>query len=259
MLLPYVDHHPPRDAFHAALKGKPPYVLTVRAASGKGKSKLIGSFRQECKDGGVPVVLLDFKSLRGRDAFDVLGLVRFYLRADDFPAYDAALAEYVNVPSSVTLEQVNLNASNLGGITAGDPQRRRVVLSRLTDALFHDLEANCATRCAVLLIDTFEQANDESKIWITGQVLPGACDLTGLVTVVAGQETPQIDPAHWQGVYRHFDLPAGLTWNDWLEYAQAAGALSRLSESLLHFYHEHYQGDPKFMCQLCDPCLAEAT
>jgi hypothetical protein len=257
---PYVDHKPPREAFRAALEGKLPHVLTVRAASGKGKSTLIGSFRQECKERGVPVGLLDFRALRGSDTFVVIGSIRYFLRVLDFPLYDASVAEYLKTPSpGVTLEDVHLTASNLGSITAGDPQRRRVVLSRLTDALLHDLEACCAKHCAVLLADTFEQADDEAKAWLTGQVVAGACDVTGLITVVAGQATPQIDPAHWQGIYRHFDLPTGLTWDDWQEYAQAVGALSVLTESTLRRYHEHYQGDPKFMCQICDPFLAEAA
>jgi hypothetical protein len=251
---PYVDHKPPREAFHAALEGKLPRVLTVRAASGKGKSTLIGSFRQECKERGVPVVLLDFRALRGSDTFIVMGLIRYFLRTVDFPLYDAGVAEYLKTPSpGVTLEDVHLTASNLGSITAGDPQRRRVVLSRLTDALLHDLEACCAKHCAVLLADTFELADDEAKAWITGQVVSGACDVFGLVTVVAGRDTPQIDPAHWQGVYHHFDLPDGLEWNDWLEYARAVGAFTALGETNLQRYYKHHKGDPKMMCQVCDP------
>jgi len=256
---PHVDHHPPRRAFHAALEGKLPRVMTVRADSGKGKSRLIGSFRQECKERSIPVALLDFKSLQGHDTFAVLGLVRYFLRTLSFPNYDARVAEYLNAPSpGVTLENVHLTASNLGSITAGDPQRRRVILGQLTDALLRDLEAACAQHCAVLLVDTFEQADDEIKNWITGQLIPGACDLAGLVTVVAGQETPRMDPALWQGVYDHFDLPPGLTWEDWLEYAQAVGALRFLTESLLRRYYAHYHGDPKFMCQICDPFMVEA-
>ncbi len=257
---PYVDHHPPRQTFRAALEGKNPRVPTIRAASGKGKSRLIGDLRQECKMRGVPVTLLDFRTMRASDTFTVLGLVRYFMRALSFPAYDAALSEYLQSPTpGVTLENVTLTASNLGDITAGDLNRRRVIADRLTDALLRDLETCCASRRVALLIDTFEQAAPEVQDWLGRHVLPGACDdVEGLALVIAGQETPPVEPAHWPQVYRHFDLPDGLDWNDWVEYAQAIGAWTSLGESQLRRYYTYYKGDPKRMCDVCDPLGAEA-
>jgi len=199
--------------------------------------------------------LLDFKALRGRDIFALLALLRSSLQRLNFSNYDAALARYVSSSSpSVTLENIHMFASSLGDITAGDMQRRRALIQSLTDDIVKDIETHCsAANIVVMLIDTFEQADEDTKSWISGQLIPIVCDVTGLVLVVAGQQTPQIDPAHWGEVYRHFDLPEGLEWLDWLQYANEIGALEAMPEEVLRKYHAHYKGDPKFMCQVCDP------
>jgi len=254
MARPYVDHWKPRRAFQAALESGLPRVLTVCAASGKGKSTMLGRFQQQCKDCGVHTALLDFKSLRGRDAFTLLGLVRYYLRAMNFSAYDTALKDYLNAPSpGVTLANVQITSSHLGDIIAGDLHRRAMVLSRLTDGLLSDLEASCAQCRIVLLVDTFEQADDEVKAWLNGQIVAGAFDISGLVVVVTGKEIPPIDQSLRRGIYYHCELPTMLTFDDWLEYARGTGALNHLGANTLRHYHVHYQGDPVAMCMICDP------
>ncbi len=347
---PYVDHHLPRSAFRAALERAQPRLLTIAADSGKGKTRLLASFWQTCKEHNVPVALLDFKSLHGQDAFAVLKLMRRSWRALDLKTYDAAefWYRYILLPSGSSVPMTPQHESlaqlreilatrfdegelrtlcfDLGIDYADLPgegkankarelvaylgrrgrfselaaigrrfrldvswdsllemaketqptfqgssvewssytsdafdigsQRRQYILSELTSDLLLDL-ARYTNHRVVLLVDTYEQADDDIQAWISGEVIYSSLNVSNLVVVAAGRQVPEIEQVYWQDLFRHFDLPAGLTCEDWLEYAQNVGASKFLNEDALRRYHAHYQGDPKFMCEICDPLWAE--
>jgi hypothetical protein len=129
--------------------------------------------------------------------------------------------------------------------------------TRLTEAFLHDLDTICQNQTMVFLWDACEQASQEVTDWLTAYFMIGTCDIPQLITVVSGQKIPLFESVYWYEKLESFELPSSLAWEDWLEYAEKSGALSKLNEETLHLYHRHHKGDPSIMCLVCDPLMVE--
>ena len=74
---------------------------------------------------------------------------------------------------------------------------------------------------AVAIIDTFEQATEETGKWIVQQLLPLTRHLSNFCVVIAGQKVPQ--PAdyllEWGDLAKPHALPLVTSTDDWHEYA----------------------------------------
>ena len=253
---PYVNHDEARQVLSRALAADGPRLITVRADSGKGKSTLLSWFEDECQSQDTPCASLTFREVRSFDAFQVLDALAQKLKGCKFKEYQKRVREHMGAAgAAVTIQNVTLDGSQISGIQAiaSDPTRRRYVLAQLTDAWLADVNAFAARRRrVVLMLDTFEEASDEVKMWL-GNALQSLRETTNVLLLVAGREKVTVDAARWGDECCELELPAELEYHWWREYAEGTGALGELGEKMLQRYHKKFRGDPKMMSILCDP------
>jgi len=200
--------------FHRMLKGETSKrILCILDHREKGKTWLIWRLFHECKELGVPVVLLDFhrdRSGLSGDFGSVVSEVRGYLGDRCTPnicnctarmSLLSALSDMAAGGESpgVDFGQDNIfTGANVRNIAGGNIlQVGAVFTGRLTPeqvaqqqaemgrALCRDL---AALGRVVLLIDTFERAPDDTRAWLERWVFRSLChELPHALLVVAGR------------------------------------------------------------------------
>jgi hypothetical protein len=95
-------------------------------------------------------------------------------------------------------------------------------------AIMEDLQQ---LRSPVLLIlDTYEEAPDEVKLWVEAQLLQRTGRSTGLEVVIAGQNVPDKSRYAWVNEAEHVVLEPIRDAADWHEYTQRQGIRISLDE-----------------------------
>lgn len=255
---PYVNHNDIRRILSNTLLKDGPRLVTIRAASGKGKSTLLSWFEDQCSLQEIACVSLTFREVRSFDGFQVLGALTRKLKVCAFDEYKQNLSELLaSTGASVTIQNINLEGSQISGIQAigSDPVRKRYILGRLSESWFSDLDQFAITKLdphrVIVVLDTFEEASDDAKAWLD-EAVQLLRERINIVLVIAGQEKIHVDLARWKDECRQLELPAELEYRWWREYAAGTGALDKLGEAVLRQYHQKFRGDPYMMSQLCD-------
>lgn len=132
-------------------------VLLIGGPSAMGKTTLLKQFaRLAEQQGGLRVAMSDFKE--GLSLAQVLHFARGALRDQRFAAFDAEW--------SGTRRDAPLGAAFLEDLrSCPDP--------------------------VLLLLDTYQQATEENKVWVETCLLPACCRHDGLRLVIAGQQVPK--------------------------------------------------------------------
>jgi hypothetical protein len=257
---PYVNHDEARRVLSSTLASDGPRLITIRADSGKGKSTLLSWFEDQCRAKTVPCAMLTFREVKSFDGFLVLEALARRLKPCPFDEYQKGIGELLaSAGASVTIQNVTLEGSQISGIQAigSDPVRKRHILARLSESWFADVEAFAAEQTAarahrvVVILDTFEEASDEVKVWLE-DALQIVREKANVSLVVAGQKRIEVDAARWCEECRELELPAKFEYCFWREYAAGTGALEVWGEEHLQRLHKIHHGDPQMMSVLCD-------
>ena len=257
---PHVNHEEAKRVLSSTLTSDGPRLITIRADSGKGKSTLLSWFEDECRAQGIACATLTFREVKSFDGFQVLDALARKLKPCAFAEYQKGIGGLLSsAGASVTIQNVTLEGSQISGIQAisSDPVRKRHFLARLSENWFADTDAFAATQTAartrrvVVVLDTFEEASNEVKVWLE-DAMQIARERASVVLVVAGREKIAVDVARREGECCHLELPAEFEYRFWREYALGTGALAVWGEEHLQRLHKTFRGDPQMMSVLCD-------
>jgi hypothetical protein len=210
----FEDRGPELALFHQMLRGESDrQILLVLDDIEKGKTWLIWRLFHECRQQDVPVVLLDFdrdRSGLAGDVDSVVSEVRGYLGDERTPHVCACTARMGLLPSladrvaSGPAPGVDFGQSNIftdaeissiagrdiwqvGAVFTGPltPEQQAQRQADLGRALCHDLGA---LGRAVLLIDTFERAPEDTRAWLERWLFRALSrELSDVILVVAGR------------------------------------------------------------------------
>jgi GTPase SAR1 family protein len=246
----FVNRERQRRGFIKMLERETPrQIMFVEAPNGMGKTWLIGRLRHDCKVREVPVAHFDFWGAwpmdylaMGRQARDQLG-----------PAHFNATTQIINEATSITVKvdvesqrrgDVNISLGDVtdSEVTIGDvaggsivkdnffevradsPEIRERTRARILDSFFECLLALSQKQVAVFLFDTYDEAQDEARQWVEGELLSKVRyeQLPNVLVVLAGQKTPHLDRSAWDQFLALTDL-ALFTPEDVQKYLERRG------------------------------------
>jgi hypothetical protein len=178
---PLADRRPQFDWLNEALTGHSTHrTLLLQAPSGRGKTVLFGAIQAYARRLGVAVALLDFKGC----------------------------------PSVAELFETLILDLDDGLL----PQTRRASANERPFRVIADLQA--LKRPLLLLLDTYEQASDDSRRWLETQLLPRLDRAPGLVVLIAGHKTPDPGGTVWAPLAEHCELSPIDSVQDWVDYSR---------------------------------------
>ena len=196
-------------------------ILLFEGKSGSGKSTLLRHCRTYIskESNYIPV------DLRGTNLTVVSFLLRVtrLLRNEHFSAFDCKVAE-LSEQSTMELKHVaqwgNENQINVA-LQANNNLNREERLTALTHAWFLDMQA-IQQQC-VVMIDTFEQADNEMEEWVSGEFLTRVVDSENLRVIVAGQTVPDQSRIEWGHCSQKWTLFGVKDAKHWLPVVEALG------------------------------------
>jgi hypothetical protein len=210
----FEDRGPELALFHRMLRGESDrQILLILDGREKGKTWFIWRLFHDCREQGVPVVLLDFdrdRSGLAGDVDSVVSEVRGYLGDKRTPhvcectARMGLLSSLADRVASSPTPGVDFGQSNIftdaeissiagrdmwqvGAVLTGPltPEQQVQRQADLGRALCHDLGA---LGRVVLLIDTFERAPEDTRAWLERWLLRALSrELSDVILVVAGR------------------------------------------------------------------------
>ena len=103
-------------------------------------------------------------------------------------------------------------------------------------------------KCFVVLFDTYEQANEESKKWLSGHILRMSTPerVNSLIIVIAGKEIP-LPTGEWEHCCHTLNL-GPLQLEDWLEYADLV--VGNIPTEYIERIYARYKNSPLEMAQV---------
>ena len=219
-------------------------ILLVAAPSGRGKTWLLLEYQKQAVRAGVPCALIDLR-LGGMGVSDTLAVLGEEFGWEHLGRFQRQVTEWERPSAdSAPIGRPRIQAA-LGG---ADERTRRERLRVLTDALVADLRAwlEPAGR-AVVIVDTYNVAGKDQKVgpelreWLEGVFLPHVRRTAGLVVVVAGQQTPEVNTG-WEACCDRIELGPLDDPHEWMPYVAAVGATASL-EVVAAFCHT-CRGEP---------------
>ena len=200
-------------------------ILLIQAASGYGKTGLMGRFADQCPTGTI-AVRLDLKSAGGLGIAYVFYRICKALKAHRFSHYERSIATFLHPDRTVAEIEISGNElsgdqSNIQVVLQGQSEtERQFRLQQVQSAFFKDLR-QCRSSI-VFILDTFNEATPELKAWVEGQFLMEVADYERLYCVVAGQEVPEIS-IEWERLHHSCCLKPIREHEAWFRYAKDAG------------------------------------
>jgi predicted ATPase len=221
--VPILDREKEIELFESIARGEraDSCILLIESESGWGKSTLLREFARRCKDGSIKKSLIcgsmDLK-ISGLELPDILSLLCDSIGWPYFPVLKSKFASRDN-SSGVAISKnifIGVDQEVQVAFSQNDSLPLRTIL---TNTFISELEKIKGKR-VVLLFDSFERANDNIKVWISGLLLPLICRSKNIVAVIAGQQVPEPDN-NWDG--EHFSL-GGIPSVYWYNRAHSEGA-----------------------------------
>lgn len=200
-------------------------ILLIQAASGYGKTGLMGRFADQCPTGTI-AVRLDLKSAGGLGIAYVFYRICKILKDHRFPNYEKAIAKFL--PPDRTVAEIEITGNELSGdqsmiqvvLQGASEAERQFRLQQVQSAFFKDL-GQCRS-AIVFILDTFNEATPELRAWVEGQFLMEVADHERLYCVVAGQEVPQAS-IEWERLHHRCCLKPIRDHEAWYLYAKDEG------------------------------------
>ena len=226
-----------------------PRILLIQAASGYGKTGLMGRFADQCPIGTLAVPL-NLKAAGGLGIAYVFYRIRKVLAAHRFPHYERAIATFLHPDRTVA--EIKISGNKLSGdqskiqvVLQGQSEAdRQFRLQQVQSAFFKDLR-QCRS-AIVFILDTFNGATPELQAWVEGQFLMEVADNQGLYCVVAGQQVPEAS-IEWESLHHRFCLKPIREHEAWYRYARDEGYL--FNQEQLGMLVDLYQGVPDSIAQ----------
>lgn len=193
LLANYLDH---RLAFDNLLNGRPHgRILLIEGESGIGKTTLLAHCLRSIPEGLLAVKI----ELRGSvvTVAEIFSRIGRAVGWERLPTFTEHVAKFQQAP------HVRIDGNWLAGINnhidvalqtreATDREQRRAAL---TDAVFADLDQ--LEREVLLVFDTYEQATEQMKAWMSGPLLSRVAETPPVRVVIAGQRVPDANNIEW--------------------------------------------------------------
>lgn len=200
-------------------------ILLIQAASGYGKTGLMGRFADQCPTGTLAVPL-NLKAAGGAGIAYMFYRIRKVLAAQAFPHYEKAIVKFLHPDRTVA--EIEISGNDLSGdqsaiqvVLQGQSEaERQFRLQQVQSAFFKDLRQGRSG--IVFILDTFNEATPELRAWVEGQFLMEVADGERLYCVVAGQEVPQAS-IEWERLHHKCCLKPIRDHELWYHYAKDAG------------------------------------
>lgn len=219
----FIDREFEQELFeHLLVFKSPARVLTVQDTGGMGKSHLMGRFQYRCRTvpPRIPISLIRIEELTDHSPLFVVQTIAEQLSAFKlkFPEYYRLENARVHADFSFIRSAVYLNDANLSGtqnmrigstiiekaenfsVVGGSPKpltsdEQRVAQGLVIHSFFQDLLKTCATQPVVLIVDSYEKADEKLRRWIEEYLLENyffnvtPADVK-LAIVIAGRTVP---------------------------------------------------------------------
>lgn len=246
----HIDRKPELDRFDDMLHGRQEErILLIEAPSGRGKTWLLLEYQKRAAHAGVPSALIDLRvgSMGVSDALATLGEEFGWERLGRF---QRQVAEWGRLTADVTIHGVlQIGRPQIQVVLGGpDEQTRRERRRVLTDALMSDVRDWLgATGRAVIFVDTYNVAGADKKVepelreWLEGVLLPHVRRTPGLIVVVAGQQTPEVNMG-WEACCDRIVLGPLDDPREWMPYVAAVGATASIE--VVSAYCHSCRGEP---------------
>lgn len=229
MAHPIVDRKIEFELFRGLLdptKVKDESILLLKNESGQGKSKLLQLFEAHCRDNKIPVSRIDFKG-GSLSPIDILRSIQadvrsfFPLKRCSGVLSQAVSAPPINITDNTNVGQSHYTVQTTVNMAALAIEEQRARWEMSAQALMDDIDelSENGLVCLVVLFDTYEQASDEIKRWLSNHILRMSTPqrIRSLVIVVAGKEVPN-PTGEWEHCHKSINLEP-LKLEDWMEYA----------------------------------------
>ena len=240
------NYHEERHAFCELLQPEcERRILLFEGKSGSGKSTLLNHCRTHIPKDSYHISA----DLRGTNS-SLAGLffkMTRQLKKERFTAFTDKVAELSGRSTSVELKNAvqwgNENQINVA-LQGGGNLSREERLAALTHAWFSDMQA--MQRHCVVIMDTFEQANNEMKEWVSGEFLTEVANSENLRVTVAGQSVPDVSRIEWSHCCEKWTLYGVKEAKHWLPVVEALGKTIPSVEpfGFLQGICSAFEGDP---------------
>ena len=98
----------------------------------------------------------------------------------------------------------------------------------------------------LLVLDTYEQATDETKRWVEQRFLPHVRRCSGLCVVLSGQKVPEPHPsAPWEQLATHYELGPIVEAAYWQDYGQRVVGLTSIRPDQIELLVAAVNGSPR--------------
>ncbi len=219
----FANYHKERDAFLSLTEPDcKKRILLLSGGSGAGKTSLLRSCRGDVCD---PVCYLPIQ-LRG----SAVGISEFFWRTGDCLGWDS-LPRFTNQLSDLGGISVNIAKNKIKGsdnqirvvLQEGNPETRKEHRTFMTGALFEDLQN--LDQLLLIAMDTYEQATDEIKDWISGPFLSRTAKNANVRVAISGQEVPDANTIEWDYCCKEFELFGVKEVKHWMPVVNAMGRI----------------------------------
>ncbi|MCP4701769.1 MAG: AAA family ATPase [Gammaproteobacteria bacterium] len=230
----FADYHEQRQAFTKLFEPDcVKRIMLFKGESGSGKSMLLDDCLKNIPS-NLCNITIDLSADRAVGIAEIFSRFVRVLKHERLPVFHTAL-ESLNkqaVPGGVRMDTISQKGSNnqinvaLSATAKTDRDECRVAL---TDAWFRDIE-NLAGPL-LLILDTYEQAQNEVKQWISGPFLARTAEVHNVRVAAAGQEIPKTS-IEWKRCCAEYHLKGIHEAKHWLPVAQKMGCCAPPKQDL---------------------------
>ena len=217
----FADYHKERDAFLSLLKPDcEKRILLFHGKSGTGKTKLMQTCENHVCD---PFCYIPMQ-LRGSS----VNVPELFFRAGSRIGWEN-LGHFTEQVSDLSHAQVNVNIEKnrqvgMGNmirvaLTAENPMDREERRAMVTEAWFEDIRQ--MENPVLMTMDTYEQASNEMKEWVSGPFLSRVAWCKTIRVAVAGQEVPNPNNIEWHRCVDSHELFGVREAEHWLPVVKA--------------------------------------
>lgn len=201
-------------------------ILLLKNESGQGKSKLVHLYETHCRENKIPVSRVDFKG-GSINPLNILRIIQTdYRTFFDLPRCSDILHHKISTPPIQITDNTGIGQTNysfqttvqIAGITI---EEQRMKWEMGAQAILDDLTelTEGGQKHFVILFDTYEQASEETKNWLSNHILRMSTPqrVSSMIIVIAGKEIPH-PTGEWENCCKTIHLES-LRFEDWMEYA----------------------------------------
>jgi len=226
---PIVDRRTEFGIFQAMLqdlRDRSESILLLKNESGQGKSRLLHLYETHCREQNIPVARVDFKG-GSLTPIDIIRTVQTDFRPISLGRCIDVLHHIfqtasIQIKDNTGVGQTHYSVQTNVQMTGITIEEQRIRWESGAQAFADDIFelTKDKTERFVILFDTYEQASDETKKWLSNHILRMATPqrISSLLIVIAGKEIPA-PTGEWDHYHKAINLEL-LKLEDWMEYAR---------------------------------------